>query len=84
LKWRLPGDISGGLMIFGIMFAIAIIEMYVLRAFQGTGGLTAASLRGGGGGAGNQKSGRGGGSGGTTSCTRKGGAWVCEEENKKA
>ena len=71
-------------MIFGIMFAIAIIEMYVLKAFQGTGGLTAGSLRAGGGSAGNQPVSGGGGSGGTTSCTRKGGAWICPEENKRA
>jgi hypothetical protein len=50
LKWGLPGDFTGGIMIFGIMFAIAVIEMYMLRALQGTGGLTAGSLSGGGGG----------------------------------
>jgi len=37
LKWALPGDFTGGLMMFGIMFTIAIIEMYVLKAYQSFG-----------------------------------------------
>ncbi len=51
MKWGLPGDFTGGIMIFGIMFTIAVIEMYALKAFQtqniGTGVTT--SLKGGGG-----------------------------------
>lgn len=35
LKWTLPGDIGGGLLIFGIMFSIAIIELYILKGYQG-------------------------------------------------
>lgn len=31
MKLKLPGDITGGLMIFGIMFAVAIIELYLLK-----------------------------------------------------
>ena len=82
LRWGLPGDFTGGFMIFGIMFTIAVIEMYALKAFQtqnvGTGVTT--SLKGGGG------SGVGG-AGGKSSrgakflqCIRQGGTRVgCEE-----
>lgn len=80
MKWGLPGDISGGLMIFGIMFTIAIIELYILKARQA---LTVGSLTGGRGGAGNQQvstpmqaSGSGG---GMSHCTKRGGAYVCPE-----
>jgi hypothetical protein len=81
LKWGLPGDFTGGIMIFGIMFAIAVIEMYMLRALQGTGGLTAGSLSGGGGGAAAEhrrteaKVGAPG-----SRCKRKGGQVRCEGE----
>ena len=31
LKLKLPGDITGGLVIFAIMFTIAIVEIYALK-----------------------------------------------------
>lgn len=34
LKWGLPGDFMGGIIFFGVLLAIAIIELYALRAKQ--------------------------------------------------
>lgn len=84
---KLPGDFTGGLYLFAILIVISIIELYLVKkAYQGTGGLTARSLTGGGGDAGNQRSSShsSGGGGSTTPCTRKGGSWLCPEENKKS
>jgi hypothetical protein len=83
LKWSLPGDFTGGLMLFAFLTAIAIVELYLMRSFQahassGVGGLSVA-VPGGGGATPASTSQRGG----SDICTRKGGKFVCYEEAKR-